>query len=73
MIKIDIKMLSKPGLMRVAMAAVEKQITKKAKDAAARHGGVTVRFSRKSDGSIRAVNFQGSDAAINAVKVAVVD
>jgi hypothetical protein len=34
--------------------------------AATRHGGVTVRFCRKPDGSIRAVEFQGCEAAINA-------
>lgn len=71
MIKIDIKMPSKVDLMRAAMAEVEKQITKKARDAAARHGGVTVRFSRKPDGSIRTVEFQGSEAAIEAAKAAI--
>ena len=57
--------------MRSAMAEVEKQITRKARDAAARHGGVTVRFSRKPDGSIRAVEFQGSEAAIKAATAAI--
>jgi hypothetical protein len=71
MIKIDIKMPSKADLMRSAMAAAEKQITRKARDAAARHGGVTVRFSRKPDGSIRAVEFQGSEAAIKAATAAI--
>ncbi len=71
MIKIDIKMPSKANLMRAAMAEVEKQIIKKARDASARHGGVTVRFSRKPDGSIRAIEFEGSEAAIEAAKAAV--
>ncbi|MBK6973132.1 MAG: hypothetical protein IPH26_09365 [Sterolibacteriaceae bacterium] len=71
MIKIDIKMPSKPDLMRAAMAEVEKQITRKARDAAARRGGVTVRFSRKPDGSIRTVEFQGSEAAIKAATAAI--
>jgi hypothetical protein len=71
MIKIDIKMPSKADLMRSAMAEAEKQITRKARDAAARHGGVTVRFSRKPDGSIRAVEFQGSEAAIKAATAAI--
>lgn len=71
MIKIDIKMPSKGDLMRSAMAEAEKQITRKARDAAARHGGVTVRFSRKPDGSIRAVEFQGSEAAIKAATAAI--
>lgn len=72
MIKIDIKIPSKADLMRTATAEVEKQITKKARDAAARHGGVTVRFNRKPDGSIREIKFQGSEAAIEAAKAAVV-
>ena len=71
MIKIDIKMPSKADLMRSVMAEAEKQITRKARDAAARHGGVTVRFSRKPDGSIRAVEFQGSEAAIKAATAAI--
>ena len=71
MIKIAIKMPSKADLMRSAMAEAEKQITRKARDAAARHGGVTVRFSRKPDGSIRAVEFQGSEAAIKAATAAI--
>lgn len=68
MIKLDIKMPTKADLMRTAMAEVEKQITRKARDAAARHGGVTVRVSRKPDGSIRTVEFQGSEAAIAAAR-----
>lgn len=71
MITIDIKMPSKADLMRAAMAEVEKQITRKARDAAARHGGVTVRFSRKPDGSIRTVEFEGSEAAIAAARAAI--
>ncbi|KQW69843.1 hypothetical protein [Methylibium sp. Root1272] len=71
MIKIDIKLPSKADLMRAAMADAEKHITKKARSAAARHGGVTVRFSRKPDGSIRTIEFQGSEAAIEAAKAAV--
>lgn len=71
MIKIDIKIPSKADLMRSAMAEAEKQITRKVREAAARHGGVTVRFSRKPDGSIRAVEFQGSEAAIKAATAAI--
>jgi hypothetical protein len=71
MIKIDIKMPSEADLMRAAMAEVEKQIAQKAKDAAARYGGVTIRFSRKPDGSIQTVEFQGSDAAIHAAKAVI--
>ncbi|MCU0813211.1 MAG: hypothetical protein MUC32_02395 [Burkholderiaceae bacterium] len=73
MIKINIKMPGKNDLMRAAMAEIEKGITKKAQSAAARHGGVTVRFERKSDGTIRTVNFQGSEAAVEAAKGAIAD
>jgi len=68
MIKLDIKMTTKADLMRTAMAEVEKQITRKARDAAARHGGVTVPVRRKPAGSIRMVEFQGSEAAIAAAR-----
>lgn len=71
MIKIDIKMPSKADLMLSAMSEAKKQITRKARDAATRHGGVTVRFSRKPDGSIRAVESQGSEAAIKAATAAI--
>lgn len=73
MIKIDIKMPGKNDLVRAAMAEIEKGITKKAQSAAARHGGVTVRFERKSDGTIRTVNFQGSEAAVEAARAAIAD
>lgn len=68
MIKLDVKMPTKADLMRTAMAEVERQITSKARSAAARHGGLTVRFGRKLDGSIRTVEFQGSEAAIAAAR-----
>ena len=71
MIKVDIKMPSKTDLVRAAMAEVEKHITQTAHSAAARHGGVTVRFTRKPDGSIRTVEFQGSEAAIAAAQAAI--
>lgn len=70
MIKIDIKMPRAGDLMRAAMAEVEKGITRRARSAAAPHGGVAVNFERKSDGSIRTVTFKGSDAAIAAAKAA---
>ncbi len=70
MIKLDVKMPTKTDLMQTAMAEVERQITSKARSAAARHGGVTVRFGRKPDGSIRTVEFQGSEAAIAAAREA---
>lgn len=71
MIKFDIKTPSKVDLMRAAMAEVEKQITKAAQGAAALHGGVKIRFDKKSDGSISSVKFEGSEPAIEAAKAAV--
>ncbi len=73
MIKLDIKVPSTRDLMRAAMQAVERGITDKAKRAAARHGGVTVKFDRKPDGTIRSVNFQGSEAAVQAARSAITD
>jgi hypothetical protein len=73
MIQINFKMPSTAELKKAAMAELEKQVSVKARHAAARHGGVSVRFSRKPDGTIRAVEFQGSDAAIQAAKDAVAD
>lgn len=70
MIKFDIKMPSKFDLMRAAMTEMEKSISKKAQSAAVRHGGVTVKFERKPDGSIKTVKFQGSEAAVAAAQAA---
>ena len=71
MMKIDIKMPSTADLMRAAMAEIEKQVTIKARNAAARHGGVTIRFNRKPDGNIQTIEFQGSQAAVEAAKTAI--
>jgi hypothetical protein len=71
MMKIDIKMPCTADLMRAAMAEIEKQVAIKARNAAARHGGVTIRFNRKPDGNIQTIEFQGSQAAIEAAKAAV--
>ncbi|GAA0503158.1 MULTISPECIES: hypothetical protein [Pigmentiphaga] len=68
MIKFDIKMPSTDDLMRAAMAEIEKNITQRARRAAAPHGGVTVKFERTPNGTIKAVNFQGSEAAIKAAQ-----
>ena len=73
MIKFDIKMPSAVDLMRAAMAEVESGITKRAQSAAEPHGGVMVRFERSADGAISAVNFQGSEAAVEAARAAIVD
>jgi hypothetical protein len=73
MIKLDIKVPSTRDLMRAAMQEIERGITEKARRAAARHGGVTVKFDRKPDGTIRNVNFQGSEAAVQAARSAITD
>jgi hypothetical protein len=73
MIKFDIKVPSSDDLMRAAMAEIEKGITQKARRAAAPHGGVTVKLERKLDGTIRAVEFQGSEAAVEAAQAALKD
>jgi hypothetical protein len=70
MIKFDLKMPSTNDLVRAAMAEIERGIVKKAQRASALHGGVTVKFDRKSDGTIKSVNFQGSEAAVEAAKTA---
>lgn len=70
MIKIDFKVPKPADLLRAASAEIEKQIAAKARVATARHGGVTVRFSRKADGTVRSVEFRGSPAAIEAAKLA---
>lgn len=73
MIKFDIKMPSAADLMRAATAEIERDIAKKARSAAEPHGGVTVRFERSSEGAISTVNFQGSEAGVEAARAAIVD
>jgi hypothetical protein len=73
MIKVNIKMPSAESLMRAAMTQVEQDITQKARRAASLYGGVTVKFKRKPNGSLSAVNFQGSEAAVQAVQAALKD
>jgi len=73
MIKVDIKMPSTNDLMHAAMAEIERGIVKKAQSASTKHGGVTVKFDRKLDGTIKSVNFQGSEAAVEAAKAALSD
>lgn len=73
MIKLDIKAPSSDDLRRAAMAEVEKGIRQKASRAAAPHGGVTAKFDRKPDGTINSVQFQGSEAAIEAAQTALKD
>jgi hypothetical protein len=70
MIKISITG-PKPGdLLRAATAAIEKDLASKAKAAALRHGGVTVRFKRTASGGPASIELQGSDAAIAAAQAA---
>lgn len=70
MIKVTFKGPNPGELLRAASAEIEKQLSSKAKAAAMRHGGVTVRFKREADGSPASVEFQGSEAAIEAAKAA---
>ena len=62
---------SEAELKRTLMAKAEQQITQTAQQAAAPHGGVKIRFDRKPDGTLRSVEFQGSEAAIEAARAAV--
>lgn len=73
MIKIDFKGPSKRELTKLMTEAVEKQIADAARRAAARHGGVRVRFTRKADGSLASVKFEGSEEAVKAARDAVAD
>lgn len=73
MIKFDIKAPCSDDLMRAAMTEIEKGITQKARRAAAPHGGMTVKLECKLDGAIRAVEFQGSEAAVAAALAALKD
>lgn len=73
MITFDIKMPSVDDLMRAAMEKVEQQITEAAQEAAAPHGGVKVQFARDSEGNLVSVEFEGSEAAVEAAQAAVAD
>ncbi len=73
MITFDIKMPSVDDLMRAAMEKVEQQITEAAQEAAAPHGGVKVQFTRDSEGNLASVEFEGSEAAVEAAQAAVAD
>jgi len=71
MIKIDITMPSRTSLVRAAMVQVEKKLAEKARRAAVPYGGVAISFRRNPDGSIRSIDFKGSDAAVKAASNAV--
>ncbi len=71
MIKLDFKRPNARDMMRAAMKEIERGIAEKAHRAAARHGGVTVTFERKPDGTIRTVSFRGSEAAVEAARSAI--
>ena len=73
MITFDIKMPSVDDLMRAAMEEVEQKITDAAREAAALHGGVKVRFARDSEGNLVSVEFGGSEAAVEAAQASVAD
>lgn len=71
MIKMNFNLPSERDLIKLATAAAEKKITETARRAAAPHGGVQIRFSHKSDGSLASVNFEGSEDAVQAARDAV--
>lgn len=73
MITFDIKMPSVDDLMRAAMEKVEQQIAEAAQEAAAPHGGVKVRFARDSEGNLASVEFEGTEAAVEAAQAVVAD
>ena len=71
MITFDVKMPSVDDLMRAAMEEVEQKITEAAEGAAAPHGGIKVRFARDSEGNLVSVEFEGSEAAVEAAQAVV--
>lgn len=71
MIKIDVKGLNTKDLMKKVMSSVEKKLVDEAKRAAGRHGGVKVKYRRGTDGIARKIEFEGSEAAVGAVKRAI--
>ena len=70
MIKISVKGPSANDLLKAATSAIEKDLASKAKAAALRHGGVTVRFKQSASGGPASMELQGSDAAIAAAQAA---
>lgn len=68
MIKIDFKGPSKRDLTKLINVAAEKQISEKARKAAAPFGGVEVKFKHKFDGSLDSVVFEGAEQAVRAVQ-----
>ncbi|WP_428420760.1 hypothetical protein [Methylibium sp.] len=70
MIKISVKGPTANDLLKAATAVIEKDLASKAKAAALRHGGVTVRFKRSASGGPASMELQGSDAAIAAAQAA---
>jgi Arc/MetJ family transcription regulator len=73
MITFDIKTPSVDDLMRAVMKDVEQKITDAAQVAAAPHGGVKIRFARDLEGNLMSVEFEGSEAAVEAAQAAVAD
>jgi|GEM_PF-2198680 hypothetical protein len=62
---------STSDLTKMITAAAEKQISEKARRAALPFGGVQVRFRHKSGGALDAVEFDGSEEAVQAARAAV--
>jgi hypothetical protein len=62
-----------PDVMKSEMAEIESSNTKKAQSVAAPRGGVMVRFERMPEGRLCALNLQGSEAAVEAARTAIVN
>lgn len=58
-------------LTKMVAAAAERKNSEKAKRAASPFGGVRVRFRHKSGGALDSVEFEGSEAAVQAARAAV--
>jgi len=71
MLNINMTGLDARSLQKAAYAEVERAIAQKATVAAGAHGGVTVRFNRNMDGSLKGVSLEGSETAITAATRAI--
>jgi len=64
---------SASDLTKMITAAAEKQISEKVQRAALPFGGVRVRFRHQSGGALDAVEFEGSEEAVQAARTAAAD
>ncbi|MBK1688235.1 hypothetical protein [Rubrivivax gelatinosus] len=70
MIRFDFQMPDVDAVLREAMAEVEKDLTEKVRPAAVPFGGVAVKVEREADGTLKTINLQGTEAAIEAAQAA---